>query len=386
MSKRVLCVHCNKAPARHTCGGCIARGVYCTKACQKADWSRHQSLCGVNLDPLNRRVIEEHPNINSSTRAHGVTRTGVVGRGVYGRADAVCIDDTGCEYILKVIPLSNVETQQDDEDAIHEFIKEAKLSVRMGEARVAPLVMDAWMARIVGRDKDDVDRGLIGYIVMERYEMTLGQLMDKLGPSQWNALMRDGRTFDMWARVFTKTHDYGVIHHDAHPGNVMVRWDDHRKQISRLVLIDWGLSFVRGKPYDMQNLLLFVQNFHRNLRILTRGTNVTSDRNYYMGGARAEAMRLTSQRGKPYDLAEWYVLYEWYQRDQRRFDLGYLNVFDEDAIRAWYRKNELTPPLDLDDVFAVEPPIFSRKQDRDAASEEGWVRAIGTYLWKKIVG
>merc|ERR1711923_644903 len=58
--KKFICVVCDESPAKFQCGKCHSVD-YCSKQCQKKDWSRHKELCApavfVELDHIGRGLV-----------------------------------------------------------------------------------------------------------------------------------------------------------------------------------------------------------------------------------------------------------------------------------------------------------------------------------------
>jgi len=149
-----------------------------------------------------------------------------IGEGSYGKTYSACSASTpaDCNYIAKVVEVKESQTKQ------HNFVLEAFIGYKMGEAKIGPKVYAAFFCL-------DERKERIAVMVMEKMEH---QLRNK-----------QPLTLGVWNKLFPLVNElhntYGIIHNDLYPRNIM--WKNpipgnQNPEKYEYRLIDFGSSII----------------------------------------------------------------------------------------------------------------------------------------------
>lgn len=163
-------------------------------------------------------------------KKYGVRIKDIDTEGGYGAISKICYRKNSCPYVVKAQNF----TFYDDSA----YRTEIKLLKRLKDSGLTPKVIDYWECqfkfKIPGVPQEKPP--LVGYIVMERWDGNLKELIKKQNGLKRSQLLEI-------IEIIKKLHTYDIIHHDTHLGNIMYKYYGKNNDKIKFSLIDFGTSF-----------------------------------------------------------------------------------------------------------------------------------------------
>lgn len=188
----------------------------------KADFLSKGVLIDVNS--------KEQEKCVNKMKKYGMRIKNIDIEGGYGTISKVCYRKGVCPYVVKAQNF----TFYDDVA----YRTEVKLLKRLEGTGITPRMVDYWECqfkfKIPGIPQEKPP--LVGYIVMERWDGNLRELIHEQNGLKRSQLLEI-------IELIKKLHKYDIIHHDTHLGNVMYKRYGKRKDKIKFSLIDFGTSF-----------------------------------------------------------------------------------------------------------------------------------------------
>lgn len=172
---------------------------------------------------------------------------GQLGAGAFGSAYEACRNAGDCGYVVKIMLIDKRNEQLPGERirySLENFNSEASVCKWAGEHGVGPKVYDYWtcsspmtMARLMANYQivsyREIELRAIGFIVMEKLDITLRHYIKK-HPSAKDKYKKDIENLK------AKLAEGGYQHEDAHNNNIMLKLDKNGTP-TQIYLIDFGM-------------------------------------------------------------------------------------------------------------------------------------------------
>ena len=202
----------------------------------------------------------------------------MIGSGLQGTVYEAC-ENMKCDKILKVTPLIPKEEKYIELTYVpgisydvkrKKFEKEVQITQLASDLHISPKVYNAFICSDVLESGSSESKFNLGFIVMDRWDMTLFDYIETVGKLLHQNL------YDKLIGLLGKLHEAGVYHGDMHLENVIlrvVRGDMGEPIPVDVAIIDYGLAdFITPdtKEFADQDLSRLKSKIKRYARIINQ--------------------------------------------------------------------------------------------------------------------
>lgn len=221
------------------------------------------------LSLINRMRIEE----KCKKKMKKYSKGSIIGKGKEGTVFVMCRiknNNRNCNYVVKVEEITEISVKSGtgirNEKEILKYLNSNRIRKAMRE-KVVPEFIDYWECI----DKINGEKGLYGYLVMEKYTGTLLEYQVKRKEPMLNDLQKE-----QMERKLDLLHLVGVTHDDIKANNILYRMVGSEQE---LVFTDFGFS-TRSKEdqknkIEMDNIklqILFKRDFTPVIKFYNKET------------------------------------------------------------------------------------------------------------------